>query len=75
MREELLNIIEKEDKKNPYTDYQLAKLLNTKRETITYLRNRLNIPNSMERRKKALVDLMKDILKENRDISERELTK
>ena len=65
MEDRLLNIIEKEDKKNPYTDYELAELLNTKRETITSLRSRLNIPNSMERRKEVLLHLIRDLINEN----------
>lgn len=75
MEDRLLNIIEKEDKKNPYTDYELAELLNTKRETITSLRSRLNIPNSMERRKEVLLHLIRDLINENNRVSERELTK
>lgn len=75
MKEKFLNVIGKENIKNPYTDSEIAKLLNVKRETITSLRNDLGIPNSMERRKNTLIDLVNKILKDDKDISERELTK
>ena len=44
-------LIEKEDRKNPYTDEQLAKLCNMSREEVTLLRQEQGILDSRERRR------------------------
>lgn len=75
MREKLVKLIKKEDKKNPYTDAKLAEILGTRREQITLLRKELNIPDSRERKKEVLIKAIQNILKENKNISERQLTK
>lgn len=75
MEERLIELINNEDDKNPYTDAKLAKLLNLRRELVTLSRQRLGIPDSRERRKEILLRTMKEILESARDISERELTK
>lgn len=46
----LINIINTENKKDPLTDVQIAKFLNTTRENITNIRKELNISNSRQRR-------------------------
>ena len=54
MKNRLIQLLEAEDKKNPYTDEQLAKILNIRRDAVTVLRSELNIPDSRERRKPYL---------------------
>lgn len=75
MEERLIRLIDKEDNKKPYTDLQLADILNLRRELITLWRQKLGIPDSRERRKNILIKTMMEIVESNRDISERELTK
>lgn len=75
MKKKLIELIEKEDKKNPYTDEQLSKLLGMRRDEITVLRGELNIPDSRERRKPYLLQEIKQILIQNENISNRELTR
>ncbi len=72
---ELKKLIESENKKNPYTDEQLADMLSMRRDAVTTLRSELNIPDSRERRKPYLVREIKEILSKNKDISNRQLTK
>ena len=74
MKEKLKRLIEREDKKNPYTDEQISDLLQVSRELVTNLRNELGIPNSRERRMNNLVDVVNSILEKNENISERDLT-
>lgn len=75
MEDKLRKLIESEDKKNPYTDEQLADMLSMRRDAVTTLRSELNIPDSRERRKPYLVREIKEILLKNKDISNRQLTK
>ncbi|MNI81426.1 hypothetical protein D3C73_1380380 [compost metagenome] len=63
--EKLVEIIKQEDKKNPYTDQELAKILSLPRLKIISERNKLNIPDSRDRRKKILLEDLKDILTKN----------
>ena len=72
--EKLIEIIEKEDKKNPYTDQELSKMLSIPRLKIISERNKLNIPDSRDRRRKVLLEDLKDILSTNKNISERKIT-
>lgn len=74
MKEKLKKLIEKEDKKNPYTDEQISEFLQVSRELVTNLRNELNIPNSRGRRMSNLVDIVNSILEKDENISERDLT-
>lgn len=48
MKGRLKKLIETENKKNPYTDEQLAELLDLRRDAVTVLRGELNIPDSRE---------------------------
>jgi len=75
MKNHLKKLIEAEDKKNPYTDEQLAKILNLRRDAVTVLRSELNIPDSRERRKPYLVNEIKEVILQNPDISNRQLTR
>ncbi|MGB9779574.1 sigma 54-interacting transcriptional regulator [Caldanaerobacter sp.] len=75
MLDKIFEIIQKEDKKNPLTDEQIAALLNIKREDVTQFRLKNNIPDSRERRKPYLLEDLKKIIKEDPDISDRNLTK
>lgn len=75
MKDRLVKLIETEDKKNPYTDDQLASLLGTRRDEVTILRGELGIPDSRERRKPLLTKAISEILYQNVKISDRELTR
>lgn len=75
MKNRLIKLVEGEDKKNPYTDEQLAQMLNLRRDAVTVLRSELNIPDSRERRKPYLVNEIKKVFLQNPDISNRQLTR
>ncbi|MDD2211926.1 MAG: sigma 54-interacting transcriptional regulator [Clostridia bacterium] len=74
MRERLRQIINNEDKKNPFTDEELAKQLFLNRSEVTQLRQSADLPDSRERRKPLLVKEIKVILANFSGISERALT-
>ena len=74
MLDRLIELIKSEDKKNPYTDVQLAELLNSRRDKITVLRKELNIPDSRERRKPFLMKALEEAIEKNKKISDTELT-
>ncbi|SKC88093.1 sigma 54-interacting transcriptional regulator [Maledivibacter halophilus] len=75
MKVHLMKLIESEDKKKPYTDDQLAKILGVRRDLVTVLRGELNILNSRERCKDFLAQEIKEIVSQNPKISGRELTR
>ncbi|ABY91442.1 sigma 54-interacting transcriptional regulator [Thermoanaerobacter sp. X514] len=75
MIERIFEIIQKEDKKNPLTDDQIAAILNIKREDVTQFRLKNNIPDSRERRKPYLLEDAKKIISKDPNISDRNLTK
>jgi len=75
MKDRLLQLIETEDKKNPYTDEQLASMLNIRRDSVTVMRSELDIPDSRERRKPYLLKEIQQIILQNPNISTRQLTK
>ena len=75
MEDKLIELINNEDDKNPYTDSELARLLKLRREFVTISRQKLGIPDSRERRRIILLNTLKEVLKGNERISERELTK
>lgn len=75
MEEKLLELINNEDKKQPYTDAELAEILTLRRETVIGLRKKLGFPDSRERRKEILFKAMKEIISNDEKISERELTR
>lgn len=74
MKDKIVSLINREDKKKPYTDSEIAKILGVRREVVTNLRNSYDIPDSRDRRKRLLVLAMSDIIDKNTKISERELT-
>lgn len=74
MREKLQRLIKEEDKKNPLTDEQLAKLLYLNRSEVTQLRQSLGIPDSRVRRKDLLIEEFLKIIRRNPSISDRTLT-
>lgn len=75
MKEQIKDIILKEDIKQPYTDKELSEKLLVSREYITSLRNELKIFDSRERRKQYICKEIVEILKSNENISYRELTR
>jgi transcriptional regulator with AAA-type ATPase domain/transcriptional regulatory protein LevR len=75
MKDRLIQLIKSEDKKNPYTDDQLAGILGTRRDEVTILRGELGIPDSRERKKPYLVNALKELISQNPKISDRELTR
>jgi transcriptional regulator with AAA-type ATPase domain/transcriptional regulatory protein LevR/mannitol/fructose-specific phosphotransferase system IIA component (Ntr-type) len=70
MFNKIVECIEKEDKKNPLTDEQIAALLGMKREQVTALRLKRNIPDSRERRKPHLMRFMEELFALNPNIKE-----
>lgn len=74
-KERLLELIKNEDKKNPYTDEQLAEMLGIRRDEVTILRGKFKIPDSRERRKPHLMKAIEEEVAKNPGISDRELTK
>lgn len=70
--EEMINdILQKEDIKNPLTDEEIAKELNILREVVTEYRKKNDIANSRNRRLDILTNDSKEILLNNKDISDR----
>jgi len=70
----LIELIEKEDKKNPLTDEDIAKQLNISREKVNALRQKLSIPNSHLRREEVLLEAIDQITDADPYISLRKLT-
>lgn len=66
-------LLESEDKKNPYTDEQIADKLQILREVVTEFRKKNNIDNSRNRRLQYINNDALEILKNNRNISDRAL--
>ncbi|RII34448.1 PRD domain-containing protein [Clostridium chromiireducens] len=71
----ILELIENEDKRNPLTDSDIARLVNTTREYITQFRTEKNINNSRQRKESILYSDIKKIVIEDKDISDRQLCK
>lgn len=70
----MCRLIDSEDKKNPHTDETLAKQLAISRGEATLLRQKLNIPDSRERRRPLLCAGIRQILESNPGISKRGVT-
>ncbi len=75
MKEKLVQLIAAEDKKNPFTDEELACKLGVLRETVTLIRREANIPDSRERKRAALLPVLRRLLQENAELSDRALVK
>lgn len=73
MKNSIEKLINEEDKKNPLTDAEIAKKLNVTREQVTIYRKNNDIPDSRKRRKKDLLNIIRELMEE--ELSERELTK
>ncbi|MGV8983615.1 sigma 54-interacting transcriptional regulator [Clostridium sp.] len=71
----ILELIETEDKKMPLTDNDIAKKVNTTRAYITKFRKEKNLPNSNKRREIILYVDIKNIISENKLISDNMLCK
>ncbi len=69
-----MRLIKEEDKKNPLTDEECAKLLFLNRSEINQFRQSMGIPDSRERRKPLLIEEIRNILRKDSSISERNLT-
>lgn len=74
MKDKIILTIKNEDKRKPYTDEQLADVLNLKREQVTVLRQQAGLSDSRERRKPFVIEKLKAILQDKARISERDLT-
>ncbi|WP_040213081.1 sigma 54-interacting transcriptional regulator [Clostridium polynesiense] len=72
---ELLDLIKSEDKKNPMTDEEISEILSVRRDKITQLRKKNQIPDSRERGRDILKREAEEILKKDDNISERQFTK
>jgi transcriptional regulator with AAA-type ATPase domain/transcriptional regulatory protein LevR len=67
-------VIYNEDFRNPLSDEEIAQKLSILRETVTNCRHELNIPNSRERRKPALIEAIKSIKSKDTDINVKQIT-
>ena len=70
----LTELIRQEDPKRPYTDEQLAQMLQLRREQVVELRRINGIPNSWMRPRPALVVEMQKLLEQEPGLSDRSLT-
>lgn len=75
MEDKILELIEKEDKRKPITDSDIAKIVNTTREYITEFRKKNNLPNSRERKEQILLSDIKKLLEYDHSISDNLLSK
>ncbi|NMM65190.1 sigma 54-interacting transcriptional regulator [Clostridium sp. P21] len=75
MESKIIKIISSEDKKNPYTDEEIAKQLGILRKVVTEYRNENGIPDSRQRRKELILKDAVEIIKKDRNISDRNFTK
>lgn len=72
--EPLIRLVNEEDKKNPLTDSEIARILGISRIKVAAIRQNLNIGDSKDRRKDILTESIEKILQTNPSISERALT-
>ncbi|WP_259472581.1 sigma 54-interacting transcriptional regulator [Clostridium estertheticum] len=75
MELKIMDIINSEDKKNPFTDESIASQLKILREAVTEYRKEYGISDSRERRKKIISEDALEILKNDEKISDRNFTK
>ena len=75
MKKEVLELIEGEDRRNPLTDDEIAVRLGINRKTVTLSRQEAGIADSRDRKRPVLKARLQELMKENSDISERELTR
>ncbi len=70
----LIKLINEEDKRNPLTDSEIAKMLGISRAKVSKMRESLSIGDRRERRREILTKNIEEILKDDPSISERALT-
>ena len=75
MKKRILELIEGEDKKNPLTDDEIAIRLGINRKTVTLNRQEAGIADSRERKRPVLKARLRELIKEDSAMSERELTR
>ncbi len=75
LENKIMELIENEDKRNPLTDSDIARLVNTTREYITQFRTDKNISNSRQRKEAILYSDIKELIIEDKNISDRQLCK
>lgn len=69
MEEKLLDIIKHENPYNPYKDDQIAELLNTTRSNVVRMRKNLDVESYHIRRMPFLLEKIKELMLENKNIS------
>ncbi len=74
MEERIKQIIDQEDKKVPYTDEQIARQMGIRRDEVTLLRHKLQVPDSRKRRQPLLLKEMEKLLHSSPNMTSRELT-
>ncbi|MDF2678976.1 MAG: system transcriptional activator [Brevibacillus sp.] len=74
MEERIKQIIGHEDKKVPYTDEQISRQMGIRRDEVTLLRHKLQIPDSRKRRQPLLLKEMENLLQPAPNMTSRELT-
>lgn len=67
--------MDSEDEKNPYTDEEIAKQMGISREIVTQYRKFNKIPDSRQRRKEIILKDAFEIMKKDRNISDRAFTR
>ncbi|WP_029452877.1 sigma 54-interacting transcriptional regulator [Clostridium algidicarnis] len=75
MEERIIQLMKDEDKKNPFTDEQIAIKLHIFRENVTNVRREYDISDSRTRRRPLLIKEIKHLIATHGDLSERRLTK
>ncbi len=75
MKEQILELIEGEDRKNPLTDDEIAVRLGVNRKTVTLNRQEAGIADSRERKRPFLKARLQELMKVFPAMSERELTR
>lgn len=73
--DDLRRLIGAEDPKKPLTDEEIAQQLQIRREEVTNMRNRLDIPDSRKRFKPTLLKAISKLFSAHGELSERRLTR
>ncbi|AGK95751.1 sigma 54-interacting transcriptional regulator [Clostridium pasteurianum] len=75
METSIEKIMDSEDKKNPYTDDEIAKQMGISREIVTQYRKLNKIPDSRQRRREIILKDAWEIMKKDSNISDRAFTR
>lgn len=73
MVEKVVELFQRENRKNPYSDRQVAELAGTNREKVTEIRKKYGILNSRDRLKPIIESDAKDLIDKNPAMSHRSL--